>query len=156
MRHAILPGFAIMLLMLLGAGVAAARPFEVATFPVDPGVEAVGPRVAVGTDGTMVLVWQAGGSIWSQHFSQAGAALAVPVPIAVGAQPRLAADTRGGSVVAFTRASAGRRHLYGWRLDAAGQPVGAELSIDQSPLDDAVLPEVLGLPAGLRRVVASI
>ena len=148
MRHPIRPGSTILLLMLLGAGVAAARPFEIATFPVDPGLEVAGPRVAVGTDGTMVFVWQAGGSIWSQHFSQAGAALAVPVPIAAGAQPRLAADTRGGSVVAFTRASVGLRHLYGWRLDRAGQPVGAELTIDQSLLDDAVLPEVIGLPAG--------
>jgi cysteine-rich repeat protein len=137
----------IVVLAMLGTD-AGARPFEVATFPLDPGVEVAGPRVAVGTDGTMVFVWEAGGSLWSQHFSQAGASLAPPTMLAVGAHQRVAADTRGGYVVAFTRASAGRQRLYGLRLDAAGQPVGAELAVDQSATDDAVLPEVLGVPAG--------
>lgn len=141
---------AIVLLTLLARvdGVAA-RPFEVATFPVDAAAEVAGLRVAVGTDGTMVFVWQAAGGLWSQHFSQSGTALAVPVSItADGAQQRLAANTRGGYVVAFTRANAGHQHLYGWRLDAAGQPVGSEIAVDQSAVDDAVLPEVLGLPTG--------
>jgi cysteine-rich repeat protein len=139
----------VMLAVCGGVASAVARPFEVPTFPVDPAAEVARLRVAVGTDGTMVFAWQAGTALWSQHFSQSGTALAAPVAIvADGAQPRLAADTRGGYVVAFTRATAGVRHLFGWRLDAAGHPVGSELWVDQGAVDDAVLPEVLGLPTG--------
>jgi hypothetical protein len=126
-----------------------ARVFEVPTFAVDPGNEVTSVRAAVGTDGTMVLVWQAGGTIWSQHLSEAGAVLAVKTAVATGAQPRFAADTRGGYVLGYTRDDAGRRHLYGRRLDAAGQTVGAELAVDQSNADDVLLPEALGIPAGL-------
>jgi hypothetical protein len=120
----------------------------VATFPVDAAAEVRGLQVAVGTDGTMVFVWQVMAGC-SRSTSQTRTVLAAPALIvADGAQQRLAADTRGGYVVAFTRLSAGHRHLYGRRLDAAGQPVGTELAVDQSADDDAVLPEVLGLPAG--------
>jgi len=129
-------------------GVATARPFEVATFPVDPGVEVTSLRVAMGTDGTMVFAWQAGGAIWSQLYAQAGAPLAAPVAIATGAQPRFAADTRGGYVVGYTRAAAGHRHFFGRRLDAAGQTVGAEIAVDQSADEDVLLPAALGIPAG--------
>lgn len=126
----------------------AARVFEVPAFPVAPGSEAVGLRAAVGTDGTMVLAWQEGGVVKAQLFSQAGGALAAPVAVASGAQQRLAADTRGGYVVAYTRDVAGRRRLFGQRLDAAGQTAGAEIAVDQLPEGDALLPEVLGLPSG--------
>ena len=135
-------------LTLGGAQLAVARPFEVPTFAVDPASEVTGPRVAVGIDGTMVLAWQAGPSIRAQLHSQAGAALAAPFTVEAGAQLRLAADTRGGYVVAYTRTDAGHRHLYGRRLDEAGQPVGVEISVDQLPDEDVGLSDVVGLPAG--------
>ncbi len=134
---------------LAGPRVAAARPFEVATFPIAADTEASGVRVAVGTDGTMLFAFQSAGSIWSQRFTQAGMPVAAPVAIAVGAEARLSADTRGGYVAAYTRDEPSGRRLYGRRLDATGMPVGAELAIDQSTEDDVALPEVLGIPAGI-------
>ncbi len=128
--------------------VAAARPFEVPTFALDAGVEVTDPRVAVGTDGTMVFVWQSGAVVRGQRHSQAGVAVSPPVTIATGTQPRLAADTNGGYVVAYTRDDGGQRHLYGRRLDAAGQPIGGEIAVDQFPDEDVRLHEVLGVPSG--------
>lgn len=135
-------------LTFAASGVAAARPFEVPTFPLDAGVEVSAPKIAVGTDGTMLFVWQSGSTIRAELHTQAGAALAPPVTVGSGAQLRLAADTRGGYLVAYARADAGHQHIFGRRLDAAGQPVGAEIAVDQQPSEDARLPEVLGLPSG--------
>ena len=128
---------------LTTAGVAAARPLEVATFPIDPGEEVVQPETAVGTDGTMVVAWQAGTTILAQRFTQAGAALAPRTALATGTLPRLTAATRGGYVVAYVRAG----DLYARRLDATGAAVGAELTVDEG-VDPVALPHVLGLPSG--------
>ena len=89
------------LVTLVTVGTAAARPFEVSTFGIDPAAEVVHPEVAVGADGTMVFAWQAGATIASRHFTQAGVALGPAVAIGTGSTPRLAADTRGGYVVAW-------------------------------------------------------
>jgi cysteine-rich repeat protein len=138
-----------LIVVWLGApGAAAARPFEVPTFALDPGIEVLTPRVAAGTDGTMVFLWESAGLVRAQLHSQAGAALAPAVTIATGTQPRLAADTRGGYVIAYTRDAAAHPHLYARRLDAAGQPIGTEIAVDQLSDVDVRLPEVLGLPSG--------
>ncbi len=138
----------VLVLPLGAAHLAAARPFEVPTFAIDPTSDVSDTSVAVGSDGTMVMAWRTGSAIRAQLHSQAGVALADPVTIATGTQPRLAADTRGGYVVGYVRDDAGPRHLYGQRLDGAGQPVGAEVAVDQLPLENIGLHEVLGLPTG--------
>ncbi len=125
-----------------------ARPLEVPTFAIDAPNEVTGLRVAVGTDGTMVFAWQAGAAIRTRLHTQAGAVVAPPLTIATGEGPRLASDTRGGYVLAYTRAVAGIRHLFGQRLDAAGAPVGSEIAVDEILDEDARLPEALGLPSG--------
>jgi cysteine-rich repeat protein len=139
---------ALLLVVLAHVDGATARPIEVPAFVVGPDAEVAGLRVAVGTDGTMVFAWQSGASVWSQHHAQSGVVLAAPVEIAIGSNGRLAADTRGGYVVAYLREADGRRRLFGRRLDASGQPVGAELAVDQIAWDDVALPEVLGLGTG--------
>jgi cysteine-rich repeat protein len=140
---------ALLLAVWLGAsGAATARPFEVPTFALDAGVEVVGPRVAAGTDGNMVFLWESAGLVRTQLYSQAGTALASAGTLATGAQARLAADTRGGFVSAYTREDAGHRHLYARRLDASAQPMGAEIAVDQLSGVDVRLPEVLGVPSG--------
>jgi len=137
----------ILAVTLTTAGVAVARPLEVATFAVDPGAEVVQPEVAVGTDGTMVVAWQAGSAILAQRFTQAGAAMTPPATLATGTTPRLTADTRGGYVVAYLRGG----DLHARRLDATGAVVGAEITVDEST-DPAALPHVLGLPSGFALV----
>ncbi len=127
---------------------AAARPIEVPAFAIDASAEVLAPRVAVGTDGTMVLAWQSGSTVRAQLFSQAGTALAPPVTVATGEQPYLAADTRGGYVVAYLRTAGSGEHLFGRRLDGTGQPVGTELAVDQLPDDGVRVPIVVGLPSG--------
>ena len=133
---------------VLAPRVCAARPIEVAAFPVDAGADASGLRVAAGTDGTMVVLWGAAGTVRTQWYSPAGAALAAAVTLGGGTQGRIAADTRGGYVAAFTRVAAGNAHLLGRLLDGAGQPLGAEFAVDADLPDDVALPAVLGLPSG--------
>lgn len=117
---------------------------EVPAFALDAPNQVVAPRVAVGTDGTMVVAWQRGTTIVAELHAQSGAALAAPTLIATGEQVRLAADTRGGYVVAYLR----NGHLFGRRLDAGAVPVGAELAVDQLPNDEARVPAVVGTPWG--------
>ncbi len=133
---------------VLAPRVCAARPIEVAAFPVDAGADASGLRVAAGSDGTMVVLWGAAGTVRTQWYSPAGAALAAAVTLGGGTQGRIAADTRGGYVAAFTRVAAGNAHLLGRLLDGAGQPLGAEFAVDADLPDDVALPAVLGLPSG--------
>ncbi len=138
----------VLALILIVPVVAGARPLEVANFALDAGVEVVDPRVAANPDGTLVFLWQSAGLVRAQWHSAAGVALAAVVTIATGTQPRISADTRGGYVVAYTRVDAGVRHVYARRLDAAGQPVGGEIAVDQIADVDVRLPEVVGLPSG--------
>src|SRR5678815_4771253 len=148
MRAPLRRGVLVLALALSAPGGAAARPLEVPNFALDPGIEVVDPRVATNPDGTVVFLWQSAGLVRAQRHSQTGVALAPVATIATGTQPRIAADTRGGYVVAYTRMDAGYRHLYARRLDAAGQPVGTEIAVDQIADVDVRLPEVLGLPSG--------
>ncbi len=126
---------------------AEARPLEVPTFAVDPGEDVSDLHVAAGTDGTIVFLWHRAGSVYAQHTTQAGTALGAPVVIGSGSLARIAADTRGGFVAAFTRVVGPTQHLFGRRLDAAGQPLGTELTVDVDP-DSVALPQVLGLSTG--------
>lgn len=138
---------AILFATLTSVGTAEARPLEVPTFPVDAGAEVVRPEVAVGTDGTMVVAWQAGAAILAQRLTQAGAAVAPPTTLASGTTPRLTADTRGGYVLAYVRDG----DLHARRLDATGTAVGTEITVDDGA-DPVALPHVLGLPSGFALV----
>lgn len=136
------------LLVAVAPDAATARPIEVPAFGLDAGAEGVDPRVAVGTGGSMLFAWRSGTDVRVRLFTQSGVALAAPATVAAGTEPRLAADTRGGYVLAYLRERDGHLHLFGRRLDGSGQPVGAEIAVDQVEDEDAHLPEAVGLPAG--------
>lgn len=148
MAHLRALAFLIAVVALCRPAPLAARVVEVPAFPLDAANEVVAPRVAVGTDGTMVFAWERGSTVVAELHAQGGAALAPPVTIAVGREVRLAADTRGGYVVAYLRAA----HLFAQRLDAAGQPVGTEIAVDQLPADEARVPTVIGTAWGFALV----
>ena len=95
------------------------------------------------------------GDVLVQLHSQVGVALAALATIASGGEPRLAADTRGGYVLAYTRDSGGYRHLYGRRLDAAGVPVGGEIAVDQMSAAKRGPPRGARLALGVRVRVAT-
>jgi cysteine-rich repeat protein len=138
----------LLLAAIARADAAAARHIEVPTFVVGPNAEVSGLQVAVGTDGAMVFAWHADAVVSTQRYSQAGAPLAAPIAVAAGSDVRIAADTRGGYVLAYLREADGRRRLFGRRLDADGAAVGPEIAVDQAAPDDVALPEVLGLATG--------
>ena len=148
MRHSRCLALTSLLLASLAlARPAGARPLEVPTFAVDAGQDVSDLHVAAATDGTLVFLWYRGGSVYAQHYTQSGTATGAPVVVGAGSLVRIAADTRGGFVAAFTRVVSGTRHLFGRRLDADGQPVGSELTVESGTASVA-LPHVIGLSTG--------
>src|SRR5262249_2943531 len=110
----------------------AARPLEIATFPVGPDAYTGNLQVATGTDGTMVFEWADVPDFRTQLYSQSGAPLAPSVVVGDGLSSLIAADTRGGYLLAFTRYNPTEHayHLFGRLLDQAGAAAGAEFQVD--------------------------
>jgi hypothetical protein len=125
------------------------------------GESAVEPRVALDAEGAATVVWtRFDGSSWIIQSRRIGAAGAPEGGTAnlsaagdAAAEPELALTPEGAAVVAWTRLAGGASAVQARRLDPAGAPAGAALTL--SATGDAADPRLAIAPDGSATVLWS-
>lgn len=137
-----------------GASLVAAR-LDSSGVPLDGPVTLPGSPwdadVAALPGGGYALAWAGGPDVRVQHFDGTGVAASDAVRVGTGyagSRPQLTALAEGNSVVVWIMPSGGDFDVYAQRLDSAGNPLGAAVRVNSTPVLSTAQPGVAALGDG--------